>query len=129
MIVLGLPSNAVTCALLFLHAPCCTHIFTASKSVPHFESDWCHQLESRNNQDGYRSNSVSKVRFEHLEFFSAFSIADPQQFIEWCKEHILLSSSVKCPKPVWKCGQLSSIVVGIPAHFQFALGILRLILC
>ena len=31
----------------------------------------------------------------------------PSNGIEWCKEHNLLSSSVKSPKPVWKHGQLA----------------------
>ena len=63
------------------------HEFIAIKIVscfPSFEANLC----LCNNQDGYRSKTVSKGRFEHLE------IAYPERRIEWCKENNLLSSSV-----------------------------------
>ena len=51
---------------------------------PSFEAKLC----LRNNQDGYRSNSISKGRY------CPCFIAYPERCIEWCKEHNFLSFSV-----------------------------------
>ena len=80
----------MNCGLLFLHSPCVRHTykFTAWKSIPRLKSDWCifhsfswetfmHEFIAikivscfpsfeanfclRNNQDGYRSKSVTAM--------------------------------------------------------------------
>ena len=63
------------------------HEFIPIKIVscfPSFEANLC----LRNNQDGYRSKSISKGRC------CPCFIAYPKQCIEWCKENNLLSFSM-----------------------------------
>ena len=63
--------------------------FIAIKIVSCFPS-----LEASNNQDGYRSKSVTAMGDLIINVNCPCFIAFPELCIEWCKENNLLSSSV-----------------------------------